>query len=249
MTDIVLKSENITKSFGAVVAVDSVSFEMEKGELRALIGPNGAGKTTLFNLITGSLEPTSGDVYLKGDKITDSSPADIVEKGIVRSFQITNVFEGFSVAENVQVALVARDGQGWNAIHNMGGLTKYKDEALTILERVGLQNKAEEKAEELSHGEKRALEIAIVLARNPEILLLDEPFAGMSQVEIEELLDLIESLAEEFTILLVEHNMDVVMSVADTVMVLHNGELLADGSPEFIQQSKNVQEAYLGGEV
>lgn len=249
MTDVLIRSEDLTKEFGAVVAVDSVSFELETGELRALIGPNGAGKTTLFNILTGSLNPTAGDVYLRDKQITGSSPERIVEKGVARSFQITNIFSEFTVLQNVQVSLVAEKGDQWNVLNNLRGLTQYKQEAMAILERVGLAEIADREAAELSHGEKRSLEIAIVIARSPELLLLDEPTAGMSQVEINELLGLIEGLSEEYTILLVEHNMDVVMSVSDVVMVLSDGQLLAEGVPKQIKQNRQVQKAYLGGEV
>ncbi|MFC4540329.1 ABC transporter ATP-binding protein [Halosolutus amylolyticus] len=249
MSNILFRCDKLTKKFGAVTAIDSVSFELEDGEIRALIGPNGAGKTTLFNLLTGRLDPTAGDVYFREESITNLSPESIVEKGVARSFQITNIFNEFEVVENVQVSLVARDGQGWDVLHNMSGLKRYHDEAMEILERVGLDEKYNHPAKSLSHGEKRALELAIVLARDPEVLLLDEPTAGMSQVEIDELLELITSLANEFTILIVEHNMDVVMTVAETVMVLHNGQFLAEGTPETIQRDETVRDAYLGGEV
>ena len=247
MTDAILRTEALTKSFGGVQAVDDVDLTVPTGEISSLIGPNGAGKTTLFNMLSGALEPTSGRVIFDGDDITGQAPEQIARRGVGRSFQITNVFAGLSVLDNVRVAVQAQHEGGWNLYQHVDSKPEYREEAAEILEYVGLSELRDEQADTLSHGDKRALEIGIVLAIDPQILLLDEPTAGMSQAEIEGALELIDELSQDYTVFLVEHNMDIVMSISDTITVLANGSIIAEGPPESIQANEDVQEAYLGG--
>jgi len=243
----ILQTTGLTKRFGGLTAVDDVDLRVPEGEITSLIGPNGAGKTTLFNMLAGALEPTAGTFTFRGEDITGLAPEAIARKGIARSFQITNVFEGVSVLENVRVAVQASHDGGWNVYQRTASKREYIDEADEILKTVGLAGEGDRPASVLSHGDKRSLEIGIALAIEPAILLLDEPAAGMSGVEIEELLDLIDDLVGEYTILLVEHNMDIVMDISDTVTVLQNGAIIAEGPPEDVRANEDVQEAYLGG--
>jgi branched-chain amino acid transport system ATP-binding protein len=241
-----LETESLTKRFEGVIAVDDVDLEVPEGSLKSIIGPNGAGKTTLFNLLSGGLKPTSGGVRLGDEDITGLPPEEITRKGLARSFQITNIFSDLTALDNVRIAVQARERGGWNFFQHVETKRDYREQATELLERVGLAAFAETKAGTLSHGDKRALELAVVLALDPAILLLDEPFAGMSQFEIEELRELLETVADEYTILLVEHNIDVVMAVSDAVAVLENGSIIADADPEGIRDDPRVQEAYLG---
>jgi len=243
----ILETAGLTKRFGGLTAVDDVDLTVPEGQITSLIGPNGAGKTTLFNMLAGALDPTAGSVHFRDGDITGLPPEVIARQGIARSFQITNVFEGVSVLENVRVAVQARQAGGWNFYERADRKGAYIDAAEDILETVGLAAERDSPASALSHGDKRSLEIGIALAIDPDLLLLDEPAAGMSQVEIESLLDLIESLVGEYTVLLVEHNMDIVMDISDTVVVLDNGALIASGPPVSIRADERVQEAYLGG--
>jgi branched-chain amino acid transport system ATP-binding protein len=247
MTDAILRTEALTKSFGGVQAVDDVDLTVPTGEISSLIGPNGAGKTTLFNMLSGALEPTSGRVIFDGDDITGQKPEEIARHGVGRSFQITNVFAGLSVLDNVRVAVQAKHEGGWNLYQHVDSKPEYREEAAEILEYVGLSELRDEQADTLSHGDKRALEIGIVLAIDPQILLLDEPTAGMSQPEIEGALELIDELSQDYTVFLVEHNMDIVMSISDNITVLANGSIIAEGPPDSIRANEDVQEAYLGG--
>jgi branched-chain amino acid transport system ATP-binding protein len=243
----VLETNGLTKHFGGVTAVDDVDISVSEGEITSLIGPNGAGKTTLFNMLAGALEPASGVVRFRGEEITGLPPEVIARKGIARSFQITNVFEGLTTLENVCIAVQARHNGGWNVYQHVDNLGDYTEEAREMLSVVGLGAESDRLASSLSHGDKRSLEIGLALAIEPELLLLDEPSAGMSQVEIEEMLDLIDDLAGEYTILFVEHNMDIVMNISDTVMVLQKGTIIASGPPSDVQADESVQKAYLGG--
>jgi branched-chain amino acid transport system ATP-binding protein len=241
-----LETEGLTKRFEGVTAVDDVDLTVPEGTLKSIIGPNGAGKTTLFNLLSGGLEPTTGRVRLADEDITGLPPEQITRKGLARSFQITNIFAELSVLDNVRIAVQARERGGWNFVQHVESKTGYHDRATELLERVGLLEFRDTEAGTLSHGDKRALELALVLALDPTILLLDEPFAGMSQFEIEELRDLLDDVAEEYTIVLVEHNIDVVMAVSDAVAVLENGTIIADAAPGDIRDDPRVQQAYLG---
>lgn len=243
----ILETSDLTKRFGGLTAVDGVDLSVPEGEITSLIGPNGAGKTTLFGMLAGGLNPSDGDIHLRDEEITGLPPEAIARKGIAKSFQITNVFEGITVLENVRVAVQARHRGGWNFYRHIDDEDAYAEEAMDILSRIGLLEERDRLASALSHGDKRSLEIGLALAIDPDLLLLDEPAAGMSQLEIDSMLDLIKELVGEYTILLVEHNMDIVMDISDTVVVLHNGAVIASGSPDVIQSDDGVQEAYLGG--
>ncbi|PSP56890.1 ABC transporter ATP-binding protein [Halobacteriales archaeon QH_7_66_36] len=242
-----LETAGLTKEFGGLTAVDAVDFTLADGELCSLIGPNGAGKTTFFDLLTGVLEPTAGTVSLAGEDVTDLSPDATARRGLHRSYQMTNVFPTTSVLENVRVAAQAHGEDSFRLWRNVGAFDGYYEEAYQILERVGLADRAERPAESLSHGEKRQLEVAIALAGEPSVLLLDEPNAGVSSESVGDIIDLIEDVARDHAVLLVEHNMDIVMNVSDRIVVLNRGRAIADGPPDEVRGDPTVQEAYLGG--
>jgi branched-chain amino acid transport system ATP-binding protein len=247
----ILRTHGLTREFGGLTAVDDVDFELAEDELCSLIGPNGAGKTTFFNLLTGALAPTAGSVEFRTDgewqEVSGRPPHETASLGIHRSYQITNVFPTSTVLENVRIAAQAGGEDTVRIWRNVRSFDAYYDEAYAILDRVGLAEKAGVAAESLSHGEKRQLEIAIALAGDPDLLLLDEPNAGVSSESIDLVVDLIEDVASDHAVLLVEHNMDIVMSVSDRVVVLNQGAVIADGSPEDVRADEAVQEAYLGG--
>jgi branched-chain amino acid transport system ATP-binding protein len=245
----IIKTKDLTIRFGGHVAVDHVNFEMQSFTLKSIIGPNGAGKTTFFNMLTGQYKPTEGRVFLKGEDITDLSPAERTRRGIGRSFQLTNIFPALNVLENVRVAVQSREGFGLNFWRSYLHFTDLEDEAYAILKEALLEDKWNTTAAALTHAEKRKLEIAILLALKPEILFLDEPTAGMSQEEVPAILEILEGIkdARDRTMLLVEHKMDMIMSLSDTIMVLQEGRMIADGEPNEIYRSEAVQEAYLGG--
>jgi branched-chain amino acid transport system ATP-binding protein len=245
-----LRTRGLTKRFGGLTAVDEVDFRLEADELCSLIGPNGAGKTTFFDLLTGALEPTAGTVELATDGWIDVTDADLHETasmGVHRSYQITNVFPNSTVLENVRVAAQAAGPHAATAWRNAGQLERYREEAAQILDRVGLGERAHEPASTLSHGAKRKLEVAVALAGDPDVLLLDEPNAGVSSESVDEIIALIEDVARDHAVLLVEHNMDIVMNVSDRVVVLNQGAVIADGPPEAVRDDDAVQRAYLGG--
>ncbi|MDB2223497.1 ABC transporter ATP-binding protein [Halorubrum ezzemoulense] len=262
-----LETEGLTKRFGGITAVDGVDFALETGELCSIIGPNGAGKTTFFNLLTGVLEPSDGSIRFapSGGRdagaasagadgtgsaidITTASPDETALAGIHRSYQITNLFPTLSVLENVRVAAQAsRGNDSWKLWRNVTDFEDHYAEATAILERIGLAEEAETVTQNLSHGEKRSLEIGVALAGDPDLLLLDEPTAGVSSEGVDEVVALIEDVAEDHSVMLIEHNMEVVMDISDRIAVLHRGELIADGPPEDVRGDEDVQEAYLGG--
>ena len=245
-----LRTRGLTKNFGGLTAVDGVDFDLGD-ELCSLIGPNGAGKTTFFDLLTGALAPSAGTVELRdGDgwrDITDAPPPETATLGLHRSYQITNTFSTSTVLENVRIAAQAHGDDSFKLWRNAGSFEQYVEEAHAILERVGLDGQAETRAANLSHGEKRQLEVAIALAGDPDVLLLDEPNAGVSSESVGDIIALIDSVAADHAVLLVEHNMDVVMNVSERVVVLHQGAIIADGDPEAVRENPDVQEAYLGG--
>ncbi len=247
-----LRTSGLTKRFGGLTAVDGVDFGIEEGQLCSLIGPNGAGKTTFFNLLTGALPVSDGRIEYRQDgewvDVTDDDPHETALRGIHRSYQITNIFPTSTVLENVRIAAQAHGGaDAWKLHRNVADFEAYEDEAREILDRVGLAAAADTVAGNLSHGQKRNLEVGIALAGDPDLLLLDEPTAGVSSDGIGRIVDLIEDVAADHSILLVEHNMDVVMGVSDRIAVLHQGSLIADGPPGEIREDEDVQEAYLGG--
>lgn len=244
-----IETKNLTIAFGGHVAVDHVSMTVPKNKFISIIGPNGAGKTTFFNLLSGQLDPTEGEIFFHGENITKLSPTVRTRKGIGRSFQITNVFPNLSVLENVRLAVQSQAGIRYQMLVSYKKYRELEEKAVEWLEMVMLDDKKETVARNLAHGEKRKLEIAMLLALNTEVLLLDEPTAGMSLEEVPAILDVIRRIKEkgDRTILLIEHKMDMILDLSDTVMVLFNGRLLADGTPDEIMENETVQSAYLGG--
>ena len=244
----VLSTHGLTIRFGGHVAVNNVSCDFRPDTLTAIVGPNGAGKTTYFNLISGQLPATAGEVRLYGENITMLGAAQRTRRGIGRAFQLTNLFPNLSVEENVRLAVQSHAGVGMNLVSMWSSHIELIEKAEHYLHRVALSGKRQEIVASLSHGDKRKLEVAILLALEPDILMFDEPTAGMSVDEVPVVLDLIHHIKAQGdkTILLVEHKMDVVRSLADRIIVLHNGYLVADGDPAEVMASPIVQEAYLG---
>jgi len=240
----ILRTEGLTVRFGGLTALNQVSLAVVPGEVRAVIGPNGAGKSTLFNCLTGVLRPTAGRVVLQDQDITGLPPHAISHKGLARSYQITNILPGATVLENVRIAVQSRR-HGWSLWRHHLAYADLVERARRVLEAVGLAGKAEELAANLSHGEQRNLEIGIALATEPRVLCLDEPTAGMSPAETRATVELVRRIAADYTILIVEHDMEVVMGLARTITVLHYGEILAEGTPAEIQANARVQEVYL----
>lgn len=246
-----LRTQGLTKRYGGLTAVDEVDFRLEENQLCSLIGPNGAGKTTFFDLLTGRTDPSAGEVAIKQADgwrdITGDSPASVANRGVHRSFQITNIFPETTVLENVRIAAQAPGVNNWRGWRNVGSFTEHTAEAREILTRVGLADHAEAVASSLSHGQLRQLEVGIALAGDPDVLLLDEPTAGVSSDGIDLIISLIEDISRDHAVLLVEHNMEVVMNVSDRIVVLNQGSVIADGPPASIRDDEAVQEAYLGG--
>jgi len=240
----ILRTEGLTVRFGGLTALNQVSLAVVPGEVRAVIGPNGAGKSTLFNCLTGVLRPTAGRVVLQDQDITGLPPHAISHKGLARSYQITNILPGATVLENVRIAVQSRR-HGWSLWRHHLAYADLVERARRVLEAVGLAGKAEELAANLSHGEQRNHEIGIALATEPRVLCLDEPTAGMSPAETRATVELVRRIAADYTILIVEHDMEVVMGLARTITVLHYGEILAEGTPAEIQANARVQEVYL----
>jgi branched-chain amino acid transport system ATP-binding protein len=246
-----LETRDLTIRFGGHVAVDAVSCAFSPGTLTAIVGPNGAGKTTYFNLISGQLKATAGEVFLHGENLS-SMPAPLrTRRGVGRAFQLTNLFPNLTVLENVRLAVQSRARLGLNLWTIWSGHKELVGRAEEVLEMVALADKRDVAASALPHGDQRKLEVAILMALEPEVFMFDEPTAGMSVDEVPVILDLIRKLKGERdkTILLVEHKMDVVRELADRIIVLHNGALVADGEPEAVIASPVVQEAYLGVEA
>ena len=241
-----LRTEALTRSFGGLRAVDQVNFVVSEGRLQSIIGPNGAGKSTLFNLMAGSLAPTSGRIWFRGRNIAGLPQYAVARLGISKTYQITTIFKNLPVDENVRVAVQARRTT-YNFWRRADALDEVKAKAAAILDAVQLLHRREAIAAELSHGEQRHLEIGIALAGDPVLLLLDEPTAGMSSQETEQTIALIKGIARGRSVVVVEHKMNVVMTISDLITVLHNGQILAEGTPEAIQADPHVQEVYLGG--
>ena len=240
-----LEVRELRKSFDGFQAVGGVSFSVPRGSVSAIIGPNGAGKTTLFNLITGHLRADAGSVRFKDREVTGIAPHDLCGLGMGRSFQRTNIFPRLTVFQNIQAAFLCHRGRGWNLLAPVDRF--YQEETEALLDSVGLLDKEDELAVNLSHGEQRNLEIAIALATDPQLLCLDEPTAGMSVTETHATVELVRRIGRNLTILVVEHDMEVVMNLAHRITVLHYGEVLAEGTPEEIQANPRVQEVYLKG--
>ena len=239
-----LRTEALTVRFGGLTALDNVNLEIKRGEIRAIIGPNGAGKSTFFNCITGVLRPSSGRILFNGEDITGLSPDRISRKGIARSYQITNILPNATTLENVRIAAQSRR-HAWSMLVHYSAYRDITEKAQAVLQSVGLAAKADELAANLSHGEQRNLEIGIALATEPQLLCLDEPTAGMSPAETHDTMALVRRIAENLTILIVEHDMQVVMGLAQRITVLHYGALLAEGTPAEIQENPRVLEVYL----
>ena len=240
----ILRTEDLTVRFGGLNALNQVNFELAREEIRAVIGPNGAGKSTFFNCLTGVRRPSSGRILFDGDDITGLSPDRISHRGIARSYQITNILPNSTALENVRVAAQSRR-HGWSLLAHHRAYRDILEKAEAVLAAVGLSSKAYELAANLSHGEQRNLEVGIALATEPRLLCLDEPTAGMSATETHDTMALVRSIANNLTILIVEHDMQVVMELAQRITVLHHGEILAEGTPSEIQQNPKVLEVYL----
>ena len=241
-----LEVRDLRKSFDGFMAVAGVSLTVPRSSISAIIGPNGAGKTTLFNLITGHLEPDTGSVRFNEREITGIAPHDLCRLGMGRSFQRTNIFPRLTVLQNIQAAFLCHRGRGWNLLTPVERL--YREETQALLDSVGLLDKAGEVAGFLSHGNQKQLELGITLALEPEILLLDEPTAGMSAQETRESIRLIERIARErgLTLLFTEHDMEVVFAIAHRITVLHQGLVIADGTPDEVRRHPDVRRVYLG---
>ena len=244
----ILETQELTRRFGGLAAVNRISLSIQAGQVRSIIGPNGAGKTTLFNLITGALAPTAGTIVFRGRDITGLAPPAIFRLGIVRSFQISQVFPKLTARENVALMAWGRVRTSGSPFARARATADEVDHRVdALLDQVGLAELADQLAGTLAHGDRRLLEIAMALAAGPELLLLDEPTAGMSPEETKQTALLLRSLAPDITLVIVEHDMSVVMAISDRISVLHRGELLAEGPPEEIRANPDVQAVYLGG--
>jgi branched-chain amino acid transport system ATP-binding protein len=247
----IIETKDLTIRFGGHLAVDHVNLQVFPCTFKSIIGPNGAGKTTFFNMISGQYSPTEGKVFFKSRDITRLSPAARTKLGIGRSFQLTNVFPTLTVLENVRLAVQSQRNTGFNFWNNYLAFPEFEERAYQLVEMVLLNSKWNVAASSLTHGEQRKLEIGILLALETEVLLLDEPTAGMSLEEVPSILEILKQIRNkrDKTILLVEHKMDVLMALSDSIAILHEGKLIADGSPEAISTNRDVQEAYFGGRI
>jgi branched-chain amino acid transport system ATP-binding protein len=246
MREAILETENLTKDFAGFVAVNAINLRVERGTIHALIGPNGAGKTTCFNLLTKFLSPSQGRIVYKGKDITGNAPADVARLGIVRSFQISAVFPHLTVLENVRIALQRQRGTSFDFWRSASTLDRFNARAMELITDVGLASFADVAAVELPYGRKRALEIATTLALDPELLLLDEPTAGMGHEDIDRISALIKRVSANRTVLMVEHNLSVVENLCSKITVLTRGRVLAEGDYATVSNNPEVREAYMG---
>lgn len=246
MPKVILEIKDLCKSFGGVQATDHINLQVKSGEIHALIGPNGAGKTTLISQLSGLLTPDSGNIIFNSRDITGHAAHEFSQAGLARSFQITSVFQDLNLIDNVALAVQAHDGHSFRFWRNARREARLQSPALDYLNQVGLADRAYLPASEVSHGERRQLEIAMALATNPTLLLLDEPMAGMGQDESALVIRILKQLREQKSMLLVEHDMDAVFQLADTISVLVYGRIIASGTPDEIKNNTAVQEAYLG---
>ena len=246
MPDIILETRNLTREFKGFIAVNQVNLQVQRGHIHALIGPNGAGKTTCFNLLTKFLIPTSGQILFNGQDITALESAQIARMGIIRSFQISAVFPHLSVLENVRIGLQRKMGTSFHFWKSEATLDQLNDRAMQLLAEVGLEEFAESITVDLPYGRKRALEIATTLAMDPELMLLDEPTQGMGHEDVKRVTALIKKVSQGRTILMVEHNMNVVADICDRISVLQRGAILAEGDYQSVSQNPQVLEAYMG---
>ena len=247
-SDVILQTEGLTKTFRGFTAVKDVSLQVKRGTIHALIGPNGAGKTTFFNLLTKFLIPSRGTIRFNGRDITNARPADIAQTGMVRSFQISAVFPHLSVLENIRLALQRKRGRSFDFWRSERVLDAYRERAIELAEWVGLSDFIEVEAAELAYGRKRALEIATTLALDPEMLLLDEPTAGMGHEDVDRIATLIHMVSAQRTVLMVEHNLKIVSNLCHSITVLARGEILAEGDYQTVSKNPSVLQAYMGSE-
>jgi branched-chain amino acid transport system ATP-binding protein len=243
----ILQTQKLTKNFDGLTAVSSVDLGVAEGQIHAIIGPNGAGKTTLFNMLTGELAPSTGEIYFKEKKITGLKPNQVARAGIGRSFQQNRLFQNLSVLENVRLAKHAHSEGRFNVLRHFLSYPKPVEGAWQILEELDIADIAARKAGELSHGQQRMLEVAVALAADPALLLLDEPTSGMSPDESLRMIRLLKTIGDRLTMVLIEHNMNLVMSISSVITVLQQGEVIATGKPSEIQADEAVRRAYLGG--
>jgi branched-chain amino acid transport system ATP-binding protein len=248
VSETILETQKLRREFGALVAVDDVDVEIEEGSFHSIIGPNGAGKTTFFNLVSGTLAPTSGRVFYRGEDITRHPMHRTIHSGIGRSFQITNIFPNLTVLENVRLAVQALGSDSFRVLASHRRFPDYIARANQVLERVGLADRALQLGGTLPHGDQRKLELGMILAPDPDVLMLDEPTAGMAAEQVPRLMNLVQEIhtSDGKTVVLVEHNMSVVMTVSDRITVMHQGAVLAEGTPAEISADPRVQTAYLG---
>ncbi|HDM77646.1 MAG TPA: ABC transporter ATP-binding protein [Deltaproteobacteria bacterium] len=242
-----LETKGLTKAFGALVAVSEVDLTVEKGVIHSIIGPNGAGKTTLFNLLSGVYPPTSGAIRFQGRDITSLKLFKRSRIGIGRSFQITSIFPELTVRENVWLAVQSRGKKNFSMLRKATDMKKVEEKTAAILEEMQLKEFEGYKAGTIPYGSQRSLDMAIALATEPILLLLDEPTSGMTPEDTHKMIALIKKVSERYTIILIEHHMNVVMSISDRITVLHQGRIIAEGNPEFIKENEEVRRAYLGG--
>ncbi len=242
-----LQTQNLRKSFGRLAVLHDVSFEVQEGELKSVIGPNGAGKTTLFNVITGRIPLDSGRIIFQGQDITGAKPHTLSQRGMARSFQLNNFFPTFTTRENILLAVQSRFKKGTSSWSRFTPRDGVEEKTLAILDSIGLKEYGNELAMNLSYGDQRKLEIGLALATEPKLLMLDEPTSGMSRYESSSMIDLIERLSKRVTIILIEHDIELVMKVSHSVLVIHYGEKIAEGTPAEIERNEEVQRVYLGG--
>ncbi len=242
----ILETKEVSHDFRGLWALRNVNLQIEKGERHAIIGPNGAGKTTLFNVITGTYVPSRGKVFFKGKDVTKAKPHDMVRLGMGRSFQITSTFPRLTAFENIRMAVLSKRGIRFNLFQKVDKMKSITEETDAILKRINLDGERDLPASALSYGKNRSLEISMALSTDPEIVMLDEPTAGMSRDETHTAVELVRRLTEGKTTVIIEHDMDVVFSLADRITVLHHGEILAVGAPKEIGENQAVKDAYLG---
>lgn len=243
---VLLETKDVTKQFGALAALDGIDYTLEEGEVASIIGPNGAGKTTFFNVLTGEFEPTNGQVILKDEDITDLSPHERVHKGMARVFQISNLFPTLSVFEHIRLGRQAMAGTQRDWLRNADADEEVNAQTEQLLQDLDLLDLSSVEAASLSHGDQRKLEIGMALSLDPDVLLLDEPTSGLPNSEVNDVIEFIKEVSSDFSVMIVEHKMNVVIELSDRISVLHRGKLLADGSVSEVRNNERVQEVYFG---